>query len=145
MLADVQAHEVAALIGATGLQLQHRVAHFVAFAGSLHLDHTCAKVCEQARAVRARQNAGEIEDGEPGEKGLAGAGGGGWFHERCAEGGPSGRRKEYNIMKAWFFRERALSALPARRSSSASCRGDGGGSFVSIPSRVAAEKRISQS
>jgi hypothetical protein len=54
------------------------------------------------------------------------------------DGVPSGRRKEYNIMETWFFRERALSALPLPRV----LRTQGRESFVSVPSRVAAEKRI---
>ena len=80
-LAHVQAHEIAALVGATRLELLHGIAHFVAFARPLDLDHLGAHVREQARTVRARQNAGEVEHGEAGEERfflVQGGGGGHW-------------------------------------------------------------------
>ena len=58
LLARVQPREVAALIGARGIELEHGMADFVAFAGALDLDHARAQVREHARAVRARRARG---------------------------------------------------------------------------------------
>jgi len=49
--------------------------NLVAFARAFHLDDAGAQVGEQARAVRAGEDAGEIEDGEAGEQGLVGVAG----------------------------------------------------------------------
>ena len=63
-LAGVHAGEVGALVAAAVLELQVVVAHLVAAPRTLHLDHTRAEVAQQARAVRARQDPGQVQDGD---------------------------------------------------------------------------------
>src|SRR6266446_4060761 len=66
-LAHVDAHEVRRLILAPGLELDVAAARVVALA-PLDLDDVGAEVGEQARAVRAREHAREVEDPEAGER-----------------------------------------------------------------------------
>src|SRR5216110_3204115 len=65
-LAHVDAHEVRRLVLAPGLELDVAAAGVVALA-PLDLEDVGAEVGEQARAVRARQNAGEVEHGDAGQ------------------------------------------------------------------------------
>src|SRR5216683_1300174 len=67
LLARVDADEVGGLVGAPRLDLEVVLAHVVAVAGPLDLDDPRAQVREQAGAVGAGQDAGEIEDHEVGE------------------------------------------------------------------------------
>jgi len=74
LFARVQAHEIAALVGARGIKLQDRVAYFIAFAGTLDLDHARTQIREHARRVWTGEYACEIDYGETGKQGFAAAG-----------------------------------------------------------------------
>jgi hypothetical protein len=64
LLARVHAHEVRALIVAALLELMRRAAHVVAAARLLDLDDARAEIGEEARAVRAGEDAREVENDE---------------------------------------------------------------------------------
>jgi hypothetical protein len=64
LLARVDAREVGGLVLAPGLDLVRVAPHLVALDRSLDLDHARPQVGEQARAVGAGQDAGEVDDHE---------------------------------------------------------------------------------
>ena len=66
LLARIAAHEVGALVLAVCLELVRTAAHLVAASGLLDLDDARAEIGEEARAVRAREHAREVEDDEAG-------------------------------------------------------------------------------
>jgi hypothetical protein len=80
LLARVQSRKIAALIRALGIELEHRMAYFVAFTRPFDLDHARAEVGEHARAVRAGEHAREIDNRNTGEQELVGARNSRWSH-----------------------------------------------------------------
>jgi hypothetical protein len=64
LLAGIAADEVGTLVVAVVFELVGPAAHFVAAAGLLDLDDARAQVGEQARAVRAGEDARQVEDDE---------------------------------------------------------------------------------
>jgi hypothetical protein len=72
LLAGVHPGEVAALIGPAGLELQIVAPHVVALALALDLDDAGAQIAEQARAVGSGQDAGQIQDGDAGQRKIFG-------------------------------------------------------------------------
>src|SRR5215475_12002190 len=108
LLARVQPHEVAALIGTTRLQLDHRIADLVAFVRPFDLDDPRAEVCQQPRAVGPREHSSEIDDDDTGEQGLAS----GWIRR----GQVSGRRKCIMLRRSLVLAIYALTAIRRTRS-----------------------------
>ena len=72
LLPGVHAREVRALIVPPRLDLVRAAAHLVALARTLHLDDARAEIGEQPRAVRAGEDAGEIEDDQAVERQISG-------------------------------------------------------------------------
>jgi hypothetical protein len=79
LLAGVHPGEVGALVGPAGLELQIVAPHVVALALALDLDDAGAQIAEQARAVGSGQDAGQIQDGDAGQRQIFG------LHESVAE------------------------------------------------------------
>lgn len=66
-------------------------AHLVAFAGPLDLDDARAEIGEEARAVRAGEDAGQIEDDEAVERERV------VTHRRSIAGGTARSRARYRV------------------------------------------------
>jgi hypothetical protein len=98
-LAGVHAGEVGALVAAPVLELKIVVAHLVAAARTLDLDHAGAEVAEQARAVRPRQDAGQVQDGDADQRQIAGGAQGPGQASRTAR--LSLRRSPSDSLKSW--------------------------------------------
>jgi hypothetical protein len=83
------------------------MADFVAFAGAFDFDHARAEIGEHARAVRTREHAGEIDNGNTGEQGLVRGG-------RCSHD-PKLAMIAYSILArtayTLFLRQNSLSRL----------------------------------
>src|SRR5262249_22280275 len=68
LLAHVDAGEVRALIVTCGIELQMALAHVIAAARALDLDDASAQIGKEARAVRAGEDAREVEDDQVAER-----------------------------------------------------------------------------
>ena len=81
LFARIAAHEVGALVLAVCLELMRSTAHLVAASGLLDLDDARAEIGEEARAIRPREHAREVEDDEAGQQWVGG-------HRRSIAGCP---------------------------------------------------------
>src|SRR5262249_57576676 len=86
------------LVGGPVLELQIVVTHLVAAARTLDLDHASPEVAEQARAVRPRQDPGQIQDGDAGQRQIGGAQGPGQASRTARF---SLRRSPSDSLKSW--------------------------------------------
>src|SRR5262249_6923658 len=95
----IDAREVGALVVAVSLELQVVVAHLVAAARTLDLDHARAEVAEQARAVGSRQDPCQVQDGDGDQRQI----GGGAQGPGPASSTPrsSRRRSPSDSLKSW--------------------------------------------
>ena len=71
-LADVHPGEIAALVAPAGLELKIVPPHLVALALAFDLDDAGAQIAEQARAIGSGQDAGQIQDGDAGQRQIFG-------------------------------------------------------------------------
>ena len=72
LLAGIHPREIAALVASPGLELEVVAAHLVALALALDLDDASAEVAQQTRAVGSGQDAGQIQDGDAGQRQIFG-------------------------------------------------------------------------